>query len=58
MSRRIAVALVVCPECGFTYPPDSFLVHGESVRAATVEAGGRSLQPAQCSRSETLGQAA
>lgn len=58
MSGPIAVSLVVCPECGFTYPPGSVLSLGEGVLDAVVEAGGQSLHPKQCSRSEAFGQSA
>lgn len=52
------VRLVGCPECGFAYPPGSVLSFGEGVLDSLVEAGGRSLHPRRCSRSEALDRSA
>lgn len=58
MNGPYEVPPVVYPERGFTYPPGSVHSFGEGALDPAVEAGGRSLHPMQCSRSEALDRSA
>lgn len=47
-------AEVLCPDCGYTYPPGSVILAGQVIDPV-VESGGRSLHPPQCQRSTAQG---
>lgn len=43
---------IICPECGYLYPPGTIAIPGEGILDSVVEAGGQSTHPEHCSRSE------